>query len=63
MIQKMCDKELCGHIISLVEFDICSLELEYVVDKIICVIYNSNIREVILKGNNTILLCYGHSSR
>ena len=47
-------------IIPLVKFDICSLELEYVIDHIINGIYKSRIREVILIGDNTTLLDDGY---
>ena len=47
-------------IIPLLEFDKCSLELEYVIDHIISRICNLRIWEVILIGDNTTLLNYGH---
>ena len=47
-------------IIPLVKFDICSLELEYVIDHIINGIYKSRIRKVILIGDNTTLLDDGY---
>ena len=47
-------------VIPLMKFDICSLELEYVIDHIINGIYKSRIREVILIGDNTTLLDDGY---
>ena len=47
-------------IIHLVEFDICSLELEYVIWSHDKWVYNSRIWEVILIGDRTTLLDYGH---
>ena len=45
-------------VIPLVEFDICSLDMS--VDHIISEICNSRIGEVILIGDSTTLLDYGH---
>ena len=44
-------------VIPLVEFDICSIEVEYDIISGIC---NSSIGKIISIGDNTILLHYGH---
>ena len=49
-IQRTCDHEICGH----------NNSFSMLVDHIISGICNSIIREVILIGDNTTLLDYGH---